>query len=110
MIENSLQISAMKFVDAIKSSDEYREYALQLGRLQKHPDLYKSVNAFREKNFMTQNTEDPEDLMDRMDELDSEYENLREIPLAADFFDADTSFCRMMQEVNSMVVEELDFQ
>lgn len=110
MIGNNLHISAMKFVDAIKSSDEYREYVLQLGRLQKHPDLYKSVNAFREKNFITQKTEDPANLMDRMEELDFEYENLRGIPLAADFFDADTSFCRMMQEVNMMVVEKLEFQ
>lgn len=110
MIGNNLHISAMKFVEAIKASEEYREYILQLGRLQKHPKLYESVNAFREKNFIAHNTEEPGNLLEKMEELDDEYENLREIPLAADFFDADTSFCRMMQEINTLVIEELDFQ
>lgn len=110
MADSAMQAAALDYVRAIKASAEYRAYDIQLARIKKQPELYERVNAFREKNFMIQNTEASENLMDRIDELDKEFEQLRENPVAADFFDAETSFCRMMQEVNMLIVKELDFE
>ena len=106
----SMHDAAIDFVRAVKASEEYREYTVQLEKIKKQPELFERVNAFRRKNFQIQNTEDSEKLLDRMDELDEEYEQLREIPMAGDFFDAETSFCRMMQDIDIMIIRELDFQ
>lgn len=105
----TMRDAAMEFVRAVKDSREYREYALQLTKLKRQPGLYDRVNEFRQKNFMIQNMEDPDNLMDRMDELDREYEEIRENPIAEDFLEAETDFCRMMQEINMLVTKELDF-
>lgn len=110
MTDSSMHAAALNFVREVKASAEYRAYDAQLDRIKKQPELYERVNAFREKNFMIQNTEASDSLMDRIDELDREFEQLREEPAAADFFDAETSFCRMMQEVNMLIVKELDFE
>lgn len=107
--EEIMQKTAMEFVRAVKESREYREYALQRDKLKKQPELYKKVNEFRQKNYMIQNKEDPDNMMDRMDELDREYEEIRENPIAEDFLDAETDFCRMMQDINMLVTKELDF-
>lgn len=110
MTDTAMYSAAMDFVREVKASPEYREYDTQLTRIKEQPELYERVNAFREKNFMIQNTEESDSLMDRIDELDREFEQLREDPLAAGFFDAETSFCRMMQEVNMLIIKELNFE
>lgn len=110
MSESYTHSLAHNFVQAMKRSEEYREYEMQLTKIKQQPDLYEKTNEFRQKNFFIQNTEDAEHLMDRMEELDREYADLRSIPLVEDFLDAETSFCRMMQEVNLLVTRELNFQ
>lgn len=110
MTDDYMQDVAMDFVRAVKQSEEYREYAMQLAKIKMQPELYEKVNEFRQKNYILQNTGNNEDLMDRMDELECEYEELREIPLVEDFLGAETSFCRMMQETNRFITKELDFQ
>lgn len=105
-----VQEVALDFVKAVKQSVEYQEYEMQVAKIKRQPELYVKVNEFRQKNFVIQNTEKSDDIMDRIDELEQEYEELREIPLVEDFLEAETSFCRMMQEINILVTRELDFQ
>ena len=45
-----------------------------------------------------------------MDELEREFEDVRAIPLVDDFLAAELCFCRMMQEINEMIWDEIDFQ
>ena len=110
MTDKHMHDAAVEFVSAVKRSKEYLEYEMQLAKIKMHSELYEKVNEFRQKNFIIQNTEDSERLMDRMDELDREYEELRSIPLVEDFLEAETAFCRLMQEVNMFVTRELNFQ
>lgn len=110
MTNNSIQDAVTTFVKAIKESEEYREYDMQLTKLKRQPELCERVNAFREKNFMMQNTEESEALMDAMEELEKEYQDLRENPMVGDFLDAETAFCRMMQDIDMRIIKELDFQ
>lgn len=106
----NMEMAALDFVGAIKNSPEFRQYEMQLLKIKKQPELYQEVNEFRQKNFVVQNTEDKDTLMDRIDELAQEYEQLRENPLVEDFMEAEISFCRMMQEVNTFITKELNFQ
>lgn len=77
--------------------------------LRRHPDLLAQVNNYRGENYKIQNIEDEDRLLDRMDELNEKYEKLRENPLVDDFLKAEVAFCRMMQEVNRFISEELEF-
>lgn len=102
--------AAKKYISEVKRSPEYLEYEQQLENIQKEPELYARVNEFRRKNFELQNNEAPENLMDRLDELEREYAQLRDITLVENFLEAEVAFCRMMQDADSLIARELDFQ
>ena len=110
MVEGHMYRVAMDFIRGIKGSEEFREYKAGLERIQAEPDLYDKVNEFRKKNYMLQNAEDREDYIERLEELDREFEDVMAIPMVDDFLAAELGFCRMMQEINQLVWEEIDFQ
>lgn len=109
-MDSHIRNTAMTFARQVKQSEVYQEYARQLTKIKAEPELYGKVNEFRQKNFEIQNSEAPENMMERMEELDREYEWLREKPVVEDFLQAELVFCRMMQEVDALIVRELDFQ
>ncbi len=110
MVEGHMYRVAMDFIRGIKGSEEFREYKAGLERIQEEPDLYDKVNEFRKKNYMLQNAEDSEDYIERLEELDREFEDVRAIPLVDEFLAAELCFCKMMQEINELIWEEIDFQ
>ncbi len=109
-MDNYIRKASMAFAREVKQSEVYQEYARQLTRIKEQPELYGSVNEFRKKNFDIQNNGAPENMMERLEELDREYAWLRENALVEDFLDAELKFCRMMQEIDALIVGELDFQ
>lgn len=109
-MDNHIRSAIMTFVQEVKQSEAYSNYSLQLKRMKEQPELYGKVNEFRKKNFDIQNSEFPENVMERLEDLEREYAWLREDALAEDFLQAELAFCRMMQEVDVLVVRELDFQ
>ena len=110
MTDGHMYHAAMDFIRKIKECQEYRDYRVQLERLKNEPGLYDKVNEFRQKNYMIQNTEEGESFMERMEELEKEFEDVRAIPLVDDFLAAELCFCRMMQEIDEMIWDEIDFQ
>lgn len=48
--------------------------------------------------------------MERLEELDREYAWLREKAEVDEFLNAELKFCRMMQEIDALIIRELDFQ
>ena len=109
-MDNHMRSAVMAFVQKVKQSEIYREYCSQLSRIKEQPELYQKVNEFRIKNFEIQNSEPSETMMERMEDLEQEYAWLRENVLVEDFLQAELAFCRMMQEVDALIVRELDFQ
>lgn len=110
MLDNQVEAAATKFVKSIKESDIYSTYYYQLERLKRNPELYKEVNEFRQRNYEIQNTSQVDELFDKMDAFEKEYEKFRENPIVDDFLRAELAFCRLMQEVNTYITGELDFQ
>lgn len=110
MTEGRMYRAVKGFIREIKESEEFREYEIQLAKIQEQPELYDKVNEFRRENYMIQNMEDGENYMERQEELEREFADIREIPLVDDFLAAEVCFCRMMQEINEMILEEIDFQ
>lgn len=109
-MDNHMRNTAMAFAQEVKQSERYQEYERHLARIKEQPELYEKVNEFRRKNFDVQNSEPPESMMERMEELEREYAWLRENALVEDFLQAELAFCRMMQEIDALIVSELDFQ
>ena len=109
-MEDSLEKATVSYVKAIKDTAVYRKYREQLERLKGNPEQYQKVNEFRRRNFEIQNTAQKDELFDKMDAFEQEFERFREDPLVDEFLRAELAFCRMMQEVNTYITGELDFQ
>lgn len=109
-MEHQVERAALSFVRTIKETDIYKQYEYQLGRLKEHPEKLKQVNEFRRRNFEIQKTSQVDELFDKMNAFENEYEKFREDPLVDDFLRAELAFCRMMQEIDIFIVEEIDFE
>ncbi|MBD5455714.1 MAG: YlbF family regulator [Lachnospiraceae bacterium] len=109
-MQSSLENATLEYVKAIKETDIYRKYCEQLERLKGYPEQYGKVNEYRHKNFEIQNTTRKDELFDKMDEFEREYEKFREDPIVDDFLRAELAFCRMMQEIDLRITEEIDFE
>ena len=110
MIDGIVLDATGKFVEEIKRSDIFIEYNIQKEKLKKHPDLFKRVKEYRQMNYVLQSSSQAEDLFDIMDAFEKEYEKFRENPLVDDFLRAELAFCRMIQEINTQLMAELDFE
>ncbi len=108
MIE--IQSEVNHFIRAIRESSAYQEYRLQKERIKKIPELQQQIDDFRERNFELQMQEPSEDLLDRVDAFEREYEEFRENPLVDDFLKAEVEFCRMIQEINTQIMEAVEFE
>ncbi len=110
MTDGHLNKIIMDFVRAIKGSQEFCDYKELLERIKEQPELYDKANAFRQKNFAIQSSESGERLIECQEELEREFEDVRAIPLVDEFLAAELCFCKMMQEINELIWEEIDFQ
>lgn len=110
MLEYNMENASVEFVKKIKETEIYKKYRFQLEKLKKYPEHYEKVNEFRRRNFELQNATGAEDMLDKLDAFEKEYEKFREDPLVDDFLKEELAFCRMMQEINVFMMQELDFE
>ncbi len=110
MSDKEIMEAARQFADTIMTSDTYKEYLYQRERIKRQPGLYDKVNEFRQRNFDLQNEADSDDILERMEAFEQEYEKFREDPFVDSFLQAELAFCRMMQEINVLLAEEIDFE
>ena len=99
-----------KFIEEIKKSNTFIEYNIQKEKIKKHPDLFNRVKEYRQMNYDLQSGAQADELLDKLDAFEKEYEKFREIPLVDDFLRSELAFCRMIQEINSRMMAELDFE
>lgn len=110
MLSRSMETAAIRFVKSIKETEVYKKYNYQLSKIKEEPDLFAQVNEFRKRNFELQNASQVDELFDKMDVFEKEYEKFRENPLVDEFLTAELAFCRMMQEIDVFITNELDFE
>ena len=110
MLDQNIHNQAEQFVKEICATDVYRTYVMQLARLKQNPELYKQVNDYRKLNFEMQNASQVDDLFDKMDYFEKEYKEFRENVIVDDFLTAELALCRMMQEINALIVDGLNFE
>lgn len=110
MLDESMKTATENFVKSIKDTQIYKNYYCQLEKIKKNPELFQKVNEFRQRNFEIQNTTHVSELFDKMDAFEKEYEKFRDNPIVDDFLRAELAFCRLMQEINVSITEELNFE
>ena len=98
------------YVAAIKETDIYKKYYKQLTILKQNPEQFKRVNEFRQRNYELQKNYQQDELLEKLDAFEKEYEEFREDPVVEDFLQAELAFCRMMQDVDRLFTEKLDFE
>ena len=90
-------------IRAIRCSEDYVRYTKAERELQKEPELKKLVDEYRLRVFQLQ--ESRQDLYECSDHIQKEFEALFSNPLAAEYLDAESSVCRLLQRIISRISE-----
>ena len=110
MTSDQIRMAAKEYAGKIQETDIYHNYCREKERIKKDPELYAKVNRYRQMTFDLHNNTDKDQLFDRMDSYEKEYESFRENPLVENFLQAELAFCRMIQELNTIIMDHLDFE
>ena len=97
-----------QLVTAIKNSEEYLRMQRAKRKLDEFPDLKRQVNEFRVRAYQL-NKEGAPDLFEMMDHMEREYAGMRENPYVQEFLASELAVCRMFQQVNWTLLQELEF-
>ncbi len=97
--------------DAILQSEQYKNYLYYKELLEREPQLCNLVNDIRRKNFFVQNTADfsSDEASHELEKFKDEYELAKSNEIAYNFFAAELTMCRIIQEVNYKLIKGLDF-
>ncbi|MGN0308120.1 MAG: YlbF family regulator [Lachnospiraceae bacterium] len=102
-----LQQALEQFLEAIKSSEAYKDYEYQKQRIKKYPGLSERINEFRKRRFEFQNYEG-DDLFEKIDEFEKEFNNFEEEPVVREYLAAELEICRRIQEINAAITDVID--
>lgn len=103
-VEKSLQ----RLITSIRDSETYKEYQRQLALVKERDGLKEKLDEFRTRNLAMQMGEHT--TFEQLDNFEREYEDLREDPLVDEFLKAELALCRMMQNMNRIIVESINFE
>lgn len=105
---NRVDEAADALAAALLSSEVYLEYKKKLDEVKKFPQLKERIDEYRRKNYELQCS--PDYAFDKMEEFEREYRRFREDSLVADFLAAELALCRLIQNINGRLVEDIDFE
>lgn len=95
---------AGNIMEAVRSSDEYKNYHLLLKKVMQNPEVYDKINAFRKKSFlMSLNEEENSE-----EEIEEEMGKILNNRTIAEFLRSERSLCQMVRQINYAVVEAAD--
>lgn len=104
---DSIEKGTGNLLAAIKESDEYKEYKRMENEMMNHPLLFDRINLFRANNFRFQN-EANHDLFHVADQVFKESMELRRIPEANAYLQAELAVCRLIQNIYKDIAEGID--
>lgn len=97
------------FVAKLKTTGEYLNYKEELANIRHYPELMDKINFYREENFVIQNTYEGDELYDKLEEFSHKYEDFLENTTVNAFLTAEAAFTRMLQDINTRMIEGLEF-
>lgn len=96
-----------ELIQAIKESEEYRDYLEAREILSADEEKYRRTNLYRKQCYLFQVRETP---MTEITYLTDFREELTEDPEIERFILAENALCRMIQKINYSIVDEIDFE
>ncbi len=93
--------------DEIVKSAEYIRYQDARQQIARYPMLKKKADEFRKRNFDLQNS--GADIFAEADNLRQEYTYITQNAVVGEYLDAESAFCRVLQQVNWRLMQDLDF-
>ncbi|MBO4902907.1 MAG: YlbF family regulator [Lachnospiraceae bacterium] len=93
-------------IDRLRECGEYKHYLEEKEKILRFPELKSSIYRLREINGLIQEVTD----QDREEELRAEYDRLYSDIRIHDFMQAELDYCRMFQEIQAIMAQELDLE
>lgn len=106
---NRVDELAAELAKAIVESEEYKDFLRCKEEICKNPQLYQAVNELRRHNFELQNTEGVVDMYEEVVRIFDKYAYIRTNVVANQFLRAELSVCRMIQDIQRTLIENMDF-
>lgn len=108
-VDMNVYDQAHKLAQAIKESEEYKQYALNKENMEKNPEVLAMINDFQKKQFELQakkmmGEEMSEDFMHQVQEL---YGIMMKDPMAAQYLQNEMRFSLMINDVYKILGEAM---
>ena len=94
--------------DTIKESAEYKEFKRLEAIVNMDPNLKRSIDEFRRRNYEIQNSGQVEDIFAAQEELNNQYKDIRSQYMVNRYLMAEICLCRMVQDICKSVVDSID--
>lgn len=107
-MDYKVEEKSKELAQLILESEEYNNYIEAKKRLAQNVEVFERVCCFRKLNFELQNGENTEQMMERLMKLSQEYQQELEAPVVIEYLNAELRLCKMMQNVNEILVEKIE--
>ena len=104
---SSIDIKTEELVQAILTSEEYREYLECFAKIKEQPELYERVGDYRKRNFELQNMDVNDNMFDEVMRFQMENSAIRKNALVNQFLKAELSVCRMLQDITRTISDNV---
>lgn len=102
-IQKAEELSAM-----LSDSDEYKRFLEAKNELEKDRELYNRVVEYRRRNFYIRNG-NTNDKQGELKKLGEENGDILRNTVVREFLNAELILCRIVQEINTLVISKIDF-
>lgn len=105
---NQVREATKTLIAAIEESEEYVRYQKAKQEICKYPILKEKADEFRKRNYDMQNSRT--DIFEEADKLQQEFAEVIENFVVREYLTAENAFCRVLQQVNWQLIENLNFE
>ena len=104
----NIEAALEQLVTAMKNSEEYVRFKRAEAKVAEFSGLQQRIDEFRSSWYALQSSGSP-DLFEKIDQVEETYTDFRENPYVQEFLSAELALCRMFQQVNWTIMQNLDF-
>lgn len=108
-MEPNIHEKASELARMLADSTEYRKYLESREALKQDEELYKKVNEYRKDNFLLQIQGEEGNLYEETGMLQENFASVRKDSRVDHFLKDELSLCKLVQQIYTMLLDELDF-
>jgi len=105
---NQIEAALAQLVTAMRDSEEYVRFKRAEAKVAESSGLQQRIDEFRASWYALQKSGAP-DLFVQIDQVEESYTDFRENPYVQEFLASELALCRMFQQVNWTIMQNLDF-